>query len=197
MCVETPPGNTHGVGSSTQVKTEGLISQKLRRKTNHKRSLTNGWKQPQEFSANMRNLMHQLPQKMEDSLIIPCFQWKENLQCTNSALGKTWPMQLLLKKRQQQRWHVFILVQLLCTYHFILSMCICMFWILKWDFSSIKHAKRLFLAGSVALVMLVNSHLCVPDGHNRKFSFPKPRNFSVVQTVAESSILKTIKLWFT
>lgn len=25
----------------------------------------------------------QLPQKMEDSLTILCFQWKENFQCTN------------------------------------------------------------------------------------------------------------------
>lgn len=66
----------------------------------------------------------------------------------------------------------------------------------KWGFSSIKHAKRLFLAGSTVLVMLVNAQPYVPDGHNRKFSFPKPRYFSVVQTVAESSVLKTIRLWF-
>lgn len=48
-----------------------------------------------------------LPQKKEDLLIILCFQWKENFQHANCALGKTWLMRLLLKKRQQQHWHVF------------------------------------------------------------------------------------------
>lgn len=68
--------------------------------------------------------------------------------------------------------------------------------ILKWGFLSLQHAKRLFLACSVALVMLVNSWSYVPDEHNRKLSFPKPRNFSVVETIAESWVFKTIKFWF-
>lgn len=138
----------------------------------------------------------QLPPKMEDSVIISCFQRKENFQHTNCALGKTWLMQFLPKKRQQQHWHAFYsspAFKHLPLYFKYVHMHVL---ILKWDFSSIKHAKRLSLACSVALVMLVNSHPYVPDRHNRKVSFPKPRNFSVVQTVAESSVLKTIKLWF-
>lgn len=188
MWMKTQPRNTHGVGSSTHEKTEGLISQRLRRKTNHKESLTNGWKQPQQFPVNMRNPMGQLHfssfKKMEDLLIIPCLQWKENVQRTNCALGKTWLMQLLLKKRKQQHWHFFnsgppfkhLPLHLKWMHMHVL--------ILKWDFSSIKHAKRLSLAGSVALVMLVNSHPYVPDGHDRKLSFPKP---SAVQCCSDCS----------
>lgn len=128
--------------------------------------------------------------KMEDSLIILCFQWKEHIQHTNFALGKTWLMQLLLKKGQQQHWHFFYsgppFKHLPLHFKYVHMHVL----ILKWDFSIIKHAKHLSLAVSVALVMLVNSHPYVPDRHNRKFSFPKPRNFSVVQTVAESSYLE-------
>lgn len=149
-----------------------------------------------QYEEHKGPIAFQLPQKMEVSLI-PCFQWKENVQCTNCALGKTWLMQLLLKKRQQQHWHVFYsgpaFKHLPLHFKYVHMHVL----ILKWDFSSIKHAKRLSLAGSIALVMLLNSHPYVPDWHNRKFSFPKPRNFRVVQTVAESSVLKTTKLWFT
>lgn len=66
--------------------------------------------------------------------------------------------------------------------------------LLKWGFSRTKYAKHLFLAGSTALVIPVNSQLDLPDRHNRQFSFPNPRNVSVVQTVAESLVLKTN--WF-
>lgn len=66
--------------------------------------------------------------------------------------------------------------------------------LLKWGFSRTKYAKLLFLAGSTTLVIPVNSQLDLPDRHNRQFSFPNPRNVSVVQTVAESLVLKTN--WF-
>lgn len=130
-----------------------------------------------------------------EKLVIHSLHREENFQLTNRVLGKTWLMQPSLKKGQQQYWHVFHsgpafkhLLHSEYTHMHVL--------ILKWGFFRLEHAKCLFLACSIALVMLVNSQPYAPDGHNRKFIFPKPRNFSVVQTVAESSVFRTIRFWF-